>query len=275
MDTATGGYRSSIHLALALVFVSASSAAAAEPAWWTQQKRACGLPAGMAYNDWNGVCNSGGASAPSVPVGNTPAQMMNQMGQDMIMQGVQQLLNPTPKTPEQLEAERQAELARQAAEAARQKRIQDYLAEEARKKRERDDALDAEAKQSLALLPRASGADASLSDDDLLHPKKSASFDLGLNDALQCISRNAGPRCSRVPADQTQACVSDYNAGYAVGEAKVKLALSEADLAGKTDGAKGAPSNGAADPRATEGCRTQWIESYNRGYFEGKHATTP
>ncbi len=40
---------------------------AGEPAWWTQQKRDCGLPSNLAYNNWDGRCNSttGGTSTPN------------------------------------------------------------------------------------------------------------------------------------------------------------------------------------------------------------------
>jgi hypothetical protein len=41
----------------------AAPAIAAEPAWWTQQKRDCGLPSGLAYNNWDGRCNAGGSTS--------------------------------------------------------------------------------------------------------------------------------------------------------------------------------------------------------------------
>lgn len=49
-----------------------SAAWAAEPAWWTEQKRSCGLPPNLAYNSWNGVC---GNTAPA-PVDPGPAQRL-------------------------------------------------------------------------------------------------------------------------------------------------------------------------------------------------------
>lgn len=40
---------------------------AGEPAWWTQQKRDCGLPPGLAYNDWDGRCGSPSSTGNSAP----------------------------------------------------------------------------------------------------------------------------------------------------------------------------------------------------------------
>lgn len=51
---------------LGIVCVASVPSNAAEPAWWTQQKRDCGLPSNLAYNNWDGRCNSAGStSAPS------------------------------------------------------------------------------------------------------------------------------------------------------------------------------------------------------------------
>ena len=38
-------------------FVCATTAMA-EPDWWTRQKRECNLPSSLAYNSWDGRCNS-------------------------------------------------------------------------------------------------------------------------------------------------------------------------------------------------------------------------
>jgi hypothetical protein len=52
---------------LGAVCLAAAPASAAEPSWWTEQKRTCGLPSNLAYNNWDGKCNSSGGStsAPS------------------------------------------------------------------------------------------------------------------------------------------------------------------------------------------------------------------
>ena len=56
---------------LTIVCIASVPADAAEPAWWTQQKRNCGLPSSLAYNNWDGRCNSGGST--SAPSGNAEA----------------------------------------------------------------------------------------------------------------------------------------------------------------------------------------------------------
>ncbi|OGB23827.1 MAG: hypothetical protein A3I66_20755 [Burkholderiales bacterium RIFCSPLOWO2_02_FULL_57_36] len=52
---------------LGIAFLASVPAAAAEPAWWTQQKRACGLPANLAYNSWDGKCNRSPGGSTSTP----------------------------------------------------------------------------------------------------------------------------------------------------------------------------------------------------------------
>lgn len=60
--------RAALWAMLAMVSFSSGSAWAGEPAWWTKQKRDCGLPSGLAYNNWNGECRSGtnNRSAPAI-----------------------------------------------------------------------------------------------------------------------------------------------------------------------------------------------------------------
>jgi|GEM_PF-2378504 len=51
---------------LGIAGLASAPATAGEPAWWTQQKRDCGLPSSLAYNSWDGRCNSSpGASTPA------------------------------------------------------------------------------------------------------------------------------------------------------------------------------------------------------------------
>jgi hypothetical protein len=51
-----------------LALLTCTRIASAEPEWWTQQKRACGLASNLAYNDWDGHCGSGvQLSAPQQP----------------------------------------------------------------------------------------------------------------------------------------------------------------------------------------------------------------
>lgn len=43
-------------LVLLIAFSNAPSVFGQEPAWWTKQKRDCGLPSNLAYNSWDGKC---------------------------------------------------------------------------------------------------------------------------------------------------------------------------------------------------------------------------
>ena len=52
---------------LSIVCLASAPAMAAEPAWWTQQKRDCNLPSNLAYNNWDGTCNSSRGSSSPVP----------------------------------------------------------------------------------------------------------------------------------------------------------------------------------------------------------------
>ena len=101
---------------------------------------------------------------------------------------------------------------------------------------------------------------------------KSGAYTKGFQDASGCYSQNAGPTCTGAGADQQQACVADYRAGFELGDKQRAMAMQEAYQAGQQAGASGGLANGASDPRAQGPCRTQWIEAYNRGHFQGKQA---
>ncbi|MHB8727508.1 MAG: hypothetical protein ACYC9K_00550 [Sulfuricaulis sp.] len=102
--------------------------------------------------------------------------------------------------------------------------------------------------------------------------KHSEAFTKGFQDASQCYSQNAGPYCSGITGNQWQVCLSDYRSGYQVGDKQRLQILDEAYRVGQSAGANGLLADAASDPRAAGGCRTQWIEAYNRGYFQGKQA---
>lgn len=97
-------------------------------------------------------------------------------------------------------------------------------------------------------------------------------YSKGYEHASSCISQNSGTACAGVTAAEQQHCVSDYNAGYSNGTKKRNLDMDEALRIGEADGAKGALANGPANAKASGPCRVEWIETYNRGYFNGKHA---
>ncbi|HZQ75039.1 MAG TPA: hypothetical protein VFB08_19155 [Burkholderiales bacterium] len=337
-----------------------NGARAAEPAWWTAQKRSCGLPANLVYNSWDGKCAS--ASSGGVQGGGYTQQ------QQMMLNSAQQMMpllsdlvhdalygNPQEQArraqeAERIrilqqqadeEAERQAELSKQRITAllkgadnyqplaikrgdsegtapapasglallklgdasqapapappgsellqalrarldqgAKEQRFLDELlamlekspkadpavVQEARKKSEANTReLDALAGQIRAAEQgRASTA-----------PRvDSAGYGKGLEAASQCFSQNAGAACAGLGIEQQTACLDGYRAGYQAGETRRQLAMAEAYRAGESAGAGGGLANGASDPRAAGPCRVQWIESYNRGYFESKNAAS-
>lgn len=101
---------------------------------------------------------------------------------------------------------------------------------------------------------------------------KSQSYAKGFEHASQCYSQNSGPACVGVTADQMQGCVSDYRGGYDAGTKQRTQVMDEAFQAGRGAGSSGGIANAASDARATGSCRTEWINTYNRGFFQGKQA---
>ena len=57
---------------IAVSCLASAPAVAAEPSWWTQQKRNCGLPASLSYNSWDGTCNSSSSGGGSSGAYNGP-----------------------------------------------------------------------------------------------------------------------------------------------------------------------------------------------------------
>jgi len=188
------------------------------------------------------------------------------------------------------DARRQAEQAALAAEQKRQAEIQERKKEEARD-RLLGKSPDGNASSGLSLMgvEQGPGLELMLGDQTVSGPAankqstkkkpnsekpKSGAYTKGFKDASGCYSQNAGPSCTDAGADQQQACVADYRAGFELGDKQRAMAMQEAYQAGQLAGARGGPANGAADPRAQGPCRTQWVEIYNRGHFQGKQAKT-
>jgi len=194
---------------------------------------------------------------------------------------VQGLMNPTPdrpKTPQEIEQERQQAILRQQAEEARQKKIRDYVEAQKKEKQDKEDALDREAQDSIVLFNSGtSGAPRMPSDEELIGGGKtmketrSLGASRGSHDASECISRSAGSACSTGTAEETEACVAGYNDGYDLAAKNTEILMQAAFSTGETAGQKGELANGPADERAKGGCRVQWIEKYNKGYFKGRH----
>lgn len=59
--------RAALWIMLGVACFVSTTALAGEPAWWTQQKRDCNLPSGLAYNNWDGQCNSSPGNSTSAP----------------------------------------------------------------------------------------------------------------------------------------------------------------------------------------------------------------
>lgn len=98
-----------------------------------------------------------------------------------------------------------------------------------------------------------------------------APFQKGYQDAIQCLPSNGLIWCnSEYPPDQYQACVEQYNDGFRQGEAFARGELEQAHRQGYRDGQSCLANQGFNSPLTQGACRTYLVESYNRGYFEGK-----
>ena len=270
-------------LALAAPLVALS----AEPAWWTQQKRNCGLSPGLAYNTWvsqGSPCNSGKTSS-----GSSSGSVGTTIGRELgtaIGNELNKALwgDPAADARRKAEAETAAEAARlraAEAEAARLRAEEETLKKhEEMKSRLLGGMMGVDGSPSLGLMGVESGPGLSLMTDSasaIAPPagKKSDSFTKGFEHASQCISQNAGSACAGVTADRQQSCVADYRGGYDSGSIQKKLVLQEAYQAGQSAAARGELANGASDPRALGPCRTDWIMAYNNGHFGAKSPSIP
>lgn len=251
----------------------------------------CDLPEYRGTDAYNRYCGGSGGprgSAAPAPSGPNPQQQLIQQGVAIGAYAIGQELHKA------MFGDPASDAARQAAEAARVAEQKRRDEEAARRAEEAKQRLLGESKgsdpNSLSLMGVEPAPDLQLmtGDDSLSvstrpNPSNnnapggslnhSAAFNLGFQDASQCISQNAGPRCAGVAADQMQACLSDYRSGYQVGDKQRQQALDEAVRVGQLAGTSGKLAEAASDPRALGPCRTQWIESYNRGYFKGKQTT--
>ncbi len=187
------------------------------------------------------------------------------------MNGLRNSQVQRPLTPYQIQQmqlrqqqEQQEALEEQKAEQERQQKIQAYLQAKQQAKQEKETKLDNEAENGLNLLGSSSAA-TGMTDQQLLDQNsnsattnKTEGYQKGFEHAMNCISRSAGSSCSSGTAQQTIACVHDYNAGYNAGSMKVQVLLSDAYQTGEAVGRTGQANNGAADSRAKGGCRTEW-----------------
>ncbi|MBI3777668.1 MAG: hypothetical protein HY274_01940 [Gammaproteobacteria bacterium] len=251
----------------------------------------CDLPEYRGTAEYNKYCSSSGGSGRSAApsgAGPTPQQQLIQQGVAIGAYAIGQELHKAIFGSPEEDARRRAESAVRAAE---QKRREEEAARRAEETKQRllgeskssdPDSLSlmgVEPVSDLQLMTGDESASASAGSGPSKNApgaasiKHSEAFNKGFEDASQCYSQNAGPRCVGAAADQQQACLSDYRSGYQVGDKQRQQALDEADRVGQMAGSSGRPADAASDPRALGPCRTQWIEAYNRGYFKGKNAS--
>lgn len=231
--------------------------------------------------------NSGGGS--SGGSGNTLEGQILLQGAAILGNAIGQALRGNP----QEDAARQAAAAARAAEQKRQ--VEEAAAEHKRQEEETKQRLLGSMKgidstSQLGLMGVDTAPDLQLMTDDqsasasnspaktnennnsTQAQPKSTAFTKGYDDASQCYSQNSGPRCSGLAANEQQTCIADYRAGYQVGDKERQLLMQQAWQAGKLAAAKGDLANGASDPLADGPCRVEWIQTYNKGYFQGKPA---
>lgn len=97
---------------------------------------------------------------------------------------------------------------------------------------------------------------------------KNPTFSKGYEAASRCFSANSGPACADVSGEQAEVCLNDYRAGFEVGRKKAQEELDHAARKGAGAAMSGLPNEAASDPDSNGDCRTQWVEAYNRGYFQ-------
>lgn len=295
-------------LLMALLLALPLLAEAWGPAEWTQMRQACinsGGQAASAYNTFSTqgcICNGSPSGQPTCSGGSSASGSAGQNIQTIIVNEViKGILSAPQKNAAQAET-----LRRQAEEqAARQKLLaeeaaaeQNRLAEAAKNRLLGNPGvtdptslalMGVEAPAELALLEgsteSSSGLQLMTGDPSFrlsANPKppaepggskpKSPGYTKGFEAASQCFSQNSAAACVGVAADQQQTCLDDYRAGYTAGDQQRVQALAEAFRAGEQAGKNLELANGASDPRALGPCRIPWIETYNRGYFQGKES---
>ncbi len=283
---------------------------AGEPASWTQMKADCrrsgGTPVSEYYNDWvsKGGCicpgssvGSGQATCSGGSSGNSGSGSISQDGTTNMVEGVMKgnsqqvglgiLQNMLQSKPQDRAggARVDEEQKRRAAEQQRQAEAEELRRQEMTKERILGELKGMESSGELGLkmdsdsgLPlKTGGASVSAAPPtpDMLKPDaekpipRSDAYTRGFNDASGCYSQNT-TYCAGVRADQQQTCPAEYRAGYYAGDKQRKIVMDEAYRAGQHAGANGELANGASDARADGTCRTEWIQAYNKGHFQGK-----
>ena len=87
-----------------------------------------------------------------------------------------------------------------------------------------------------------------------------------------CGSQSAGPTCMGLTVSDQEMCLSDYRRGFEAGRKRQEAAMDSAYRKGLGAGLSGLQDDAASDPDSNGDCRTQWVESYHRGYYQGAHS---
>jgi hypothetical protein len=144
---------------------------------------------------------TGATSSPAT--GDAAAQFGKQMG-DLVWKS---LTTPDqPKTAEQIEAERQAEILQQQRAAERQAKIQNYLNNEALKQQQKNAALDKEADDSLTLLDH---KPPTMPDDELLSSKNDKAEPSTCTAELRGLSNDLNSFAAEARVEGVQFAASD------------------------------------------------------------------
>ena len=91
----------------------------------------------------------------------------------------------------------------------------------------------------------------------------------GREDAIGCYPVNAHGYCSGAGGDYTS-CQDGYNNGFSDGTGSRDQTLERAFALGKNAAEAGKDNGGFSHPDGQGPCRTQWVQEYNRGHFEGR-----
>lgn len=275
---AAGGEAAEVQQMFQACINSGGRAASSYNAWVAQNGCIC---PGQSTGSGQRTC-AAGSSVIGGGGGLTLQQQMGvaigQLGTQMLLEGVRGVLQGDQQTEESQEdaakAQQVAERRRQAeAEALRQQELtKQRIFSELKGVNLASASMRTDANASRPTLPLKKLPDSTAALTLSQHPE---AFTRGFNDASQCYSQNAGPRCAGVAAAQQNTCLSDYRAGYQIGDQQRRQVLEEAYHAGQEAGAKGELANAESDPRALGPCRIQWISAYTNGYGQGRHATSP
>ncbi|MHB2026300.1 MAG: hypothetical protein ACYCPQ_06635 [Elusimicrobiota bacterium] len=227
--------------------------------------RDSGMPSSGPAPDCNTVCFGAGGGASAAPNYNQYYQnqyYQRQLQQQQLEIRKQQVLQQQQQAADAANA--QAVVAQQ---AERNRENQDAAARAAQIKAAQDAHFQQARDNAAANLKGAGDSDSGVKPSP--GPKtKPAGYAKGFADASGCFSRNAGRYCAGADATGQHACLTAYGAGFDLGEIKRKAAMQEAYAAGRQAGGSGKLADGASDARAQGSCRVEWIENYNRGFFQ-------